>query len=285
MVFFGTPTFAVTVLQELEAKGILPDLIVTTPDKPQGRGLKLSPSPVKVWAQEKNIPFIQPESFKEEIPPELQSAELFVVAAYGYILPEKLLALPTQKVLNVHPSLLPKYRGAAPIESQILADDRNVGVTIMEMDKEMDHGPIVQAQELSLPSWPIRSNELSDLLAAAGGSLLGDIIPKWMSTEVEVYPQDHNKATFTRKIQKSDGLISLDDDPYQNYLKFCAYYEWPKVFFYAQKNGTPVRVTIHAATYNDGVFTPTRVVPAGKKEMSYEDFLRGGYLPTQPPQE
>lgn len=292
--FFGTPQFAVTVLEKLKESGIVPALIVTAPDKPAGRGLTLTPPPVKEWAIREDVAYLQPRTLKGDDPEKdlLINSEwdLFIVAAYGKILPGDILALPRGGTLNVHPSLLPRFRGASPIESQILADEKVVGVSIMLMDEEMDHGPVVAAVEITSDPWPLSAGSLEELLASEGGTLLAEVIPLWMHDKdvienqrweegeepgLKIEPQNHSLATFTKKIEKGDGLIDLADDPYQNYLKYCAYDQWPGTFFFLEHHGKKVRVKITEAAYERGLFTPLRVIPEGKKEMDYQDFLRG----------
>ena len=191
---------------------------------------------------------------------------LFIVAAYGKILPPALLAAPHQGTLNVHPSLLPKYRGASPIEGQLLADDRECGVSIMLIDEKMDHGSIVAQASITPDPWPLRARVLEELLAREGGKLLAEAIPPYLAGEIPPEPQDHTRATFVKKIKKEDGLIDLAADGYQNYLKFCAYDEWPGSFFF-DNNGKRIKIT--DATFENGKFTPTRVIPEGKKEVAY----------------
>lgn len=266
--FFGTPKFAVYILEELEKAGIVPSLIVTAPDKPKGRGLVLTPPPVKDWAMMRDIAYLQPASLKGDDLDILLNSEwdLAIVAAYGKILPESLVDAPVHGTLNVHPSLLPKFRGASPIESQILADERTVGVSIMKLDKEMDHGPIVSQASITLDEWPVRARDLEELLAREGGSLLAESIPPYMSGELKPTDQDHASATFTKKIVKEDGLIDLSADGYQNYLKYCAYDEWPGSFFFKDEK----RIKIVDAELKNGGFVPLRVIPEGKAEQDYK---------------
>jgi len=278
--YFGTPPFAVRVLEELQERNLSPSLIVTAPDKKAGRGLTLTPPAVKVWAEKNNIPIIQPESLKE-IPEELKADfDVFVVAAYGKILKKELIDLPRCGTLNVHPSLLPKYRGASPIEGQILHDEKPVGVTIMQMDEDLDHGPIVLQREKTLPAWPIRKDELTRVFAAYGGEILAEAMTKWCDGKIEAVPQDHEKATFTAKLKKEDGEINFADDPYQNFLKFCAFHPWPGTFFFADG----IRIKIADATYHEGIFLPTKVIPEGKKEVRYRE-LTGYNLPLEAPKQ
>lgn len=273
LVFFGTPQFAVYTLEALEAAGILPSIVVCAQDKPAGRGLELTEPPVKRWALERDIPVLQPESLRKENEATtlLKNSEwdLFLVAAYGKILPPDILTLPRRGTLNVHPSLLPKFRGASPIESQILADEKNTGVTIMLMDEELDHGPVVAQASITPEEWPLRASVLEEMLATIGGELLAETIPPWLRGDITEEAQAHDRATFTRKIEKTDGEISLTDDGYQNYLKFCAYDGWPGVFYFEERDGNKVRIKITDATFQDGVFTPLKIIPEGKKETDY----------------
>src|SRR3989338_4097902 len=154
-VFFGTPQLSADILEHLKRHGLVPSLVVTNPARPQGRKMTLTPPPVKLWALANNIPCLQPESPSDpDFLYKLQTTnyKLFIVVAYGSILPKELLAIPEKGSLNIHYSLLPKYRGASPIESQILADDKDVGVSILLLDEEMDHGPIVASQQLEIRS-------------------------------------------------------------------------------------------------------------------------------------
>ena len=277
-VYFGTPKFAAIVLDELEQKGLLPVTIVTAPDKPKGRKLALSPSQVKVWATEHKIPVLTPEKIRDNdaFLQALRSynADFFIVAAYGKIIPKEILEMTPHGILNVHPSLLPKFRGSSPIESAILSDEKYTGVTIMLLDEEMDHGPILAQRERIIKDWPPRGSELTEDLAHFGGSLLADIIPEYLSG-LKAFPQDHSRATFTKKIVKEDGLLDLEADVLLNYKKIKAYDQWPSTYFFAKHNGKQIRVRVTDASYKDGTLTLLRVVPEGKKEMSYEDFLRG----------
>lgn len=270
IVFFGTPRFAVTILDELKKAGIVPSLIVTAPDKPKGRGLVLTPPPVKDWALLNEVDYLQPASLKTPSPELdiLSNSEwdLFIVAAYGKILPQSVLDIPVHGTLNVHPSLLPKFRGASPIESQILADERTVGVSIMELDHEMDHGPILAQASITLDQWPVRARDLEELLATEGGALLAESIPPYMSGELVPTAQDHDLATFTKKIDKADGELDLSADGYQNYLKFCAYDEWPGSFFFQDGK----RIKIVSAELRGGSFVPLKVIPEGKKEQDWK---------------
>lgn len=279
--FFGTPQIAVHILDALESAHILPSVIITNPDAPQGRKMVLTPPPVKVWAQERRIPILQPQSLRtDETVREYLKAHnitLSIVAAYGKIIPQAILDIPQHGTLNVHPSLLPQFRGASPIRSAILSDARETGVTIILLDADLDHGPIVAQKNISIPkeAWPMRGSELDTLLATEGGKLLTETIPAWVAGTLTAHEQNHASATFCEKITKEMGEVDLSDDGYANLLKIRAFDGWPGTFFFHEHNGRKIRVKITDAELNaDGSLRITRVVPEGKTEMSYEDFLK-----------
>lgn len=258
--FFGTDEFAVTVLEQLKTRELIPSLIVTTADKPKGRKLILTPTPVKIWAQKNNIKIGEPET----------GYDLFVVASYGKIIRQAVLDLPAHGTLNIHPSLLPHYRGPTPIQSAILNGDRETGVSIMLLDEQVDHGPIIKSQTLNIQgqSYP----EARENLAKLGAELLAEVMPKWVAGEIEAQEQDHGAATFTRKIEKSDGEIKLDDDTKNNYQKFLAYQPWPGIYFFDQNNK---RIKITEASLENNIFTIKKVIPEGKSEMTWEAYQLG----------
>jgi methionyl-tRNA formyltransferase len=256
----------------------VPSLIIASPDKPVGRKKELQPQPTKIWAEEHTISCIQPENFKE-IPPELEEGvwDAFIVVYYSKILPKRVLDIPERGTLNLHPSLLPKLRGPSPIKTAILEDMREAGVTIIELDPEMDHGPILAQARVEIPTedWPVTGSTLRELLSNVGADLLIETIPQWLNNAILPEEQDHEKATFTKKITKEDGLINLDDDHYKNYLKIQAFDEWPGTYFFIEKDGKKVRVKITEAEYKDKKLTIKRVILEGKKEMAYKDLIRG----------
>ena len=266
---------AVWVLEELEAAGLRPAAIVTAPDRPAGRGMQLMQPEVKLWGLERGIPVLQPEKLDEDFYTKMQAfgCDVFLVAAYGKILRENILTLPPHGCLNVHPSLLPNYRGAAPIESQILADEQNVGVSLMQMDAEMDHGPILAQERVEVAGWPVGRIALSELLARAGGRIAAATMPLWVSGAVTAVPQQHKFATYTRKTQKEDGLIDPNGPARENYLKYCAYEGWPGVYFFASKAGKQLRIKVTKASFQNDAFLIEQVIPEGKREMPYAQFL------------
>ncbi|MBI4118470.1 MAG: methionyl-tRNA formyltransferase [Parcubacteria group bacterium] len=270
--FFGTDNFSVIILDKLTKAGFVPSLIVTAPDRRAGRGMKLTPPPAKVWAEKNKIPLLQPETFDTSVLQKLKDGgcELFVIAFYGKILPQEALDIPKRGTLNVHPSLLPAYRGPSPEQSQILDGVTKTGVTIILADNKMDHGPIVGKKEYTLETPYIQYKDLRRELSALAGTLLTEVLPEWTLGNIEPREQDHTNATYTKLLTKEDGLIRLTDDSETNYRKFLAYNPWPGTYFFSGDT----RVKITDAVLEDGVFVVRHVTPEGKREMSYDDFLR-----------
>jgi len=272
--FFGTPEFSVRILNILETHGLEPALIITAPDKPRGRKLIKTPTPVKKWALERGIPFRTPETLKgnEAFLSELKSFDLdvSVVAAYGLILPESVLSAARLGSINVHPSLLPKYRGASPIESQILTDEKETGVTIIKMDALMDHGPILSSVAIKIPRAVPDAIELEKTLARLGGELLSETLVAYVHGGVKEKEQDHAKATYTKKISKDDALIDLSLNPRENFLKIQAYKRF-KPHFFAEKDGKKTRFVITRASFDAkrGALIIERVIPEGGKEIPF----------------
>jgi len=281
IVFFGSSNFSVKILEHLEEAGLTPHIIVTTEDKPQGRKLLRIPSPVKVWANKKSIKVLEPDTLKKNVPKELNSQEngevwdLFIVVSYGEILSKSVLDLPRRGVLNVHPSLLPKLRGASPIQSAILQDMKKTGVTVILLDEKLDHGPIVAQASTEIENWPPKASLLEEILAKVGGGLLAEIVLPWINGDIDAEEQRDADATYVKKITKEDGLINLNDDPRQNFLKIQAFDTWPGTYFFVEKNGKKIRVKVVSANFENGELIITRVIPESKKEMSYKDFKRG----------
>lgn len=274
--FFGSSLFSVIVLDKLKEAGFIPTCIITAPDRPKGRKLILTPTEAKIWAEKNGVPVLTPEKLDDVFCETLKSTDcdLFIVASYGKIIPQRVLDIPAHKTLNVHPSLLPFLRGATPLETAILEDMNETGVTIMRMDAQMDHGPLVAQEKVHIANWPLSAEALGRLLGAVGGILLSKIIPLWVTGKITEVVQDHAKATFTKKISKEDGLIDLSDDARKNYLKFHAHKDWPTSYFFTVVAGKSTRIIITDAEYTDNTFVIKKVIPEGKKEIAYSDFLK-----------
>ncbi len=286
--FFGSSNFSVLVLDELEHQNLLPQLIVTTPDKPKGRGLKVQLGDVRTWAEQRNIPVLSPATLKnEEIKNELiqfvekadfnsnpKSWDTFLVASYGKIVPADIFNIPKKGTLNIHPSLLPKFRGPTPLESSIIAADET-GVTIMKIDEQVDHGAIVAQKAVPILGWPPYYRELETTLATEGAKLFAEILPDWISGKIEATEQEHLAATFTKKFLGGGLRILLEDEPKANLRKIRAFAGNRGTYFLLKHKETEVRLIITAAKIEQGELVIERVIPEGKKEMNYEDFKRG----------
>lgn len=274
-IYFGTPDVASKTLELLAAKGYTPSVIVTSPDRPSGRGMHMAQTPVADWAFAHSIPTLKPEKITKEFIEELKSyqADMFIVVAYGKIVPLALIDLPKLGTYNIHYSLLPQYRGASPVEQALLDGQMQTGVTIQQMALKLDSGPII-AQQIESISIVDTKESLRNRLIAIGVEMLADIIPKIQSGDIDPKIQDESQATHCSKIKKEDGQIDPSGDAWINYNKYRAFEGWPGVFFFTEHNNKTIRVKIRKARYENDSFIIERVVPEGKKEISYEDFLR-----------
>jgi methionyl-tRNA formyltransferase len=278
--FFGSSRLSVIVLDQLLDLGLIPKFVVTTPDKPIGRKQIVTPNVTKQWAISKNIPVYDPakldQNFTKQIKDLSEKAgiQVFLVASYGKIMPTEIIDIPKNKTLNIHPSLLPQYRGPSPLPTAILEDTKKTGVSIMVLDKEMDHGPIIAQKEITIDEWPTYE-VFEENIAKEGAKLFAEILPDWISGKIAPKEQDHSKASYTKKIVKEDAEIDLNADPYTNFRKIQAYHEWPQAFFFIDHKDKKIRVKITEASYKDGNLIIQKVIPEGGKEMNYEDFLRG----------
>jgi len=320
IVFMGTPEFGAIILEKLcQSKyrpysgrwpngPFRPVLVVTAPDKPVGREQTITPPPVKVLAEKYKIPVLQPgkiENCKLEI--EDYKPELIVVAAYGEILPKEILDIPKYGCLNVHPSLLPRWRGPSPIQYAILNGDKKTGVTIILMDEKVDHGPILNQRSIIIEESET-GKTLHDKLANFGVRLLLETISKWQKGLIKPRPQDETRATFTKILTRGDGEINWKKTAQELERQIRAFELWPESFTLWSKTGKVLRIKILKARVfkSSGSITypvgKTLVVPQneicvqcgkgflggsgdflvieklqleGKKEMSAEEFLRG----------
>ena len=294
MVFMGSPEFARTILQALIGKANLVG-VVRQPDRPAGRGKVLTAPPVKVLAEEAGIPIMQPERLRRPEAFDQLAAwqpELIVVAAFGQILRQNVLDLPEYGCINVHASLLPRWRGAAPIQAALLHGDSQTGVTIMKMDAGVDTGDILsqQAEEITEND---NAASLTDRLAAAGAELLMTTLPRYLNGTIQPRPQDNTLATYAPMIKKEDGLLDFSEPAKTLVCKVRAYNPWPGTYF--QWQGQPIKVLSASSltptelqpaqhgTVNglpivgtaDGALVLREVQPAGKKPMPGGVFLNG----------
>ena len=222
-VFFGTPEFAAIILEKLIEVGFIPSAVVSNPDKPIGRKKILPPPPVKSLVMEHetwSIPVLQPEKLDKSFMFYVSSfmPDIFIVAAYSQILSRQILEIPRLGTIGVHPSLLPKYRGATPIQAAILNGDEKTGVSLFLIDEKMDNGPILSKKELEfstrLPDGQVINYQFSDLLqklAKLGADLLIETLPKYINGEINPLPQDESQAIYTKKIKTEDAFIKPED--------------------------------------------------------------------------
>ncbi len=282
--FFGTGALAESVLASLVRNGYTPTLIVTKPDSPQGRHLQMTAPHIKTWAEMKNIPVFQPISLREigsDSPLHSQKFDVFIVASYGKIIPEEILNIPRHGILNVHPSLLPKYRGPSPIESALLDGCTETGVSIIKLDSEMDHGPILVQTAFTIDK-EATAGTLEVSCGQLGGDLLSQILPSYIDGSLIPKEQEHSKATICKKIEKTLGEIKLNDNADDVRRKFRALTPWPGIYFFITHNEKQIRVKVTGIDLvtmiekNDTAKNIiTLVIPEGKKEMSFESFSRG----------
>lgn len=264
--YFGTPAVASDTLRVLLEHGFVPSVVVTSPDAPRGRGLALTPSPTKTLALGKNIPVMTPEKLDDAAIAAIAAygCEYAIVAAYGKIFPEELIGAFPLGVLNVHYSLLPKYRGATPLETALLNGERETGVTIQKMVKELDAGDIV-AQEVTPIGPNETARELRPRLIKLGANLLVATLHPYMEGRITPVPQDALRATRAFKIKKEDGLLNLAAPAAENWNKYRAYADGIGTYFF--KDGRRMKIT--AASLRGGRFVVERVIPEGKREMPY----------------
>jgi len=294
VIFLGSPAFALPSLQAL-VKTFNVVGIVTQPDRPAGRGRELKSPPVKKIAKELGIPLIQSENIHK--PSSLNQlsewdAEILIVAAFGQILKKDVLELTEYGCINVHASLLPRWRGAAPINAAIYHGDEDTGITIMKMDEGLDTGMIISQQVIPILEAD-NAGTLSEKLADLGGEMLLDTLPRYISGEITPLPQDDSKATYAPMLKKEDGHLDFTQSAEQLSRKIRAYYPWPGTFmkwgeqnlkihkahFSNQKSGEPGHTIKHgnlpAVFTADGILILDEVQPAGKKRMSGQIFLNG----------
>lgn len=306
IVFFGSPEFALPSLEALLASSHDVVAVVSQPDRPAGRGHTATPPPVKVLALEHGLPILQPDRVSEpESVERLRALEpdVFIIAAYGQILRQRLLDVPQRGILNVHASLLPRWRGASPIAAAILAGDEVAGVTLMEMVRALDAGPMVACVELDISPHDT-TGTLESRLAEAGAVLLAESLDAWGSGDLVATPQDESLVTYAPQLTRADALIDWSLPAVEVWRRVRAFNPWPVA--HTRWRGEELR--IHEAwplTHDSGeipgtVLPPTPLPPEsddpqttfavatgagalavrrlqrpGKRALNGEEFLRG----------
>ena len=295
IVFMGTPEFAVPSLQALVATGQVVG-VVTQPDKPAGRGQQLTPPPVKRAAEAAGLPVYQPPSLRKEAAAELLrqwQPDLIVVAAFGQILRQNVLELPRLGCVNVHASLLPRWRGASPIQHALLAGDEVTGITLMQMEAGLDTGPMLAVAETRIEPTDTAAS-LHDKLAALGGQLVTAQLDKLLAGALVPIPQEEALATYAPLIGKEDGLLDWNQTAAQLGRRVRAMTPWPGAFTYWQ--GQPLKIlaahpvpevslpagqvgvledgTAVVGTAEGGLALHTIQLP-GKRPLPSDEFMRG----------
>lgn len=301
IVFFGSPSSAVYSLRKIIDDGHHVELVITQPDKPSGRGKKMTLPPVKRFAQTLDIPVYQPKKIRKDpfVLAKIEKAnpELNVVVAYGQIIPSSIIYLPHHNSINLHFSLLPKYRGAAPVQWSILNGDRITGVSVFQLNEKMDSGDILAKQEVEILPGEY-ADELEDRLATLGADLLSRTI-----MQIDSLPhqkQDHSKATFAPLLKKEDGKIDWSENAFEIDRKVRAFTPWPSAFgFFGPKRikmikgkaqGDPSskgdpgqiigvdRTGIRVHCGNNTVYLIEELQQEGKKAMDAYDFSLGSKI-------
>lgn len=233
IIFAGTPEFAKESLEALVNAGMAPVAVLTQPDRPAGRGKKLTVSPVKEYALEKSIDVLQPESLRDDAAVaqiEALDADVMIVAAYGLLLPQDVLDLPRAGCINVHASLLPRWRGAAPIQAAILAGDEQTGVCLMSMTAGLDCGPVFVSESIDIEA-DENAGTLHDRLAVAGGKLLVENLPKILDGALQAVAQDAAQASYADKIKTNDACLDWQRPAAELERMVRAYNPVPGAFF------------------------------------------------------
>ncbi|MCR5118431.1 MAG: methionyl-tRNA formyltransferase [Lachnospiraceae bacterium] len=297
LVYMGTPDYAVAPLKALYNAGYEISAVVTQPDKPVGRGRKIQECPVKILAKELGLPVFTPERIKRpEAVEELKKfeADIFVVAAFGQILSKEILMMPKYGCVNIHASLLPRYRGASPIQTAVLNGDEFSGVTIMQMDEGIDTGDIISQKSIKLDE-DETGGSLFDKLAELGAELICEVLPEIEKGNISPVRQDNEKASHTRMISKEEGRISFSKDALSIERQIRAMNPWPSA--YTTMDGKQLKIWAAKAMeeQSDAAFGTVLTVQKdyftvacgegslkilelqleGKKRMGAGDFLRG----------
>jgi len=291
IIFFGTHDFATTILQGLVNSPLFDiKLVITQPDRPAGRKKELVSPPTKIIAEKYQIPVQQPKSLQSSVF-SLQSCGLAIVAQYGLLIPQNILNIPQHGTLNVHTSLLPKYRGASPIQSALINGEEKTGVTIIKMDEGLDSGPILLQKKIN-----ILPNEtylkLDKRLANVGLELLLEATPKYISGELQPTPQDDSQATICKKLTREDGKINWNKTTREIYNLYRGLTPWPGIWTTWQDKRLkllkikPAKTNIATGKVNiqDGILRigtkdasieTLELQPEGKPEMDVKTFLNG----------
>ena len=279
IVFMGTPAYVLPVLEALLSLDFQVAGVYTQPDRPSGRGRISEPPPVKSFALEHGIRVFQPVSLRGAgVQGELASLspDVIVVAAYGKILPPEVLNIPSYGCVNVHPSLLPKYRGPSPVATAILEGEAHTGATIMLLNEGMDTGPILACRQVPIESGIATTESLTPLLLGVGADLLVEVLPRWLNGEITPQPQDDSLVTTTRKLEKSDGEVRWELSAGEIERRLRAFTPWPGLFTYWQ--GKLLKILSARPLIEEVLGEPGLVVPLDELGIAVGVVTGGGIL-------
>lgn len=302
VVFMGTPALGQAMLETLIAEKYNIVGVITRPDRPVGRDQSLEQSPVKTTALKHSIPVFQPERLDEAALKEIKELkpDVIVVAAYGRILPKSLLALPGFGCVNIHTSLLPRWRGASPIQNALMAGDTETGVTLMLLNEGMDTGDIIAKRACPIDPHE-RADTLTLKLTELGQSLLIETLPLWVKRKITAVPQSNEGMTLCQLIEREDGHIFWDMGAQEIYNRYRGLYPWPGIFtFWKRGEDDIIRIKLHEISFqkltpdgehslgqvfeigdkvgvktSEGVIFLETIQPEGKTAMPIRDFLQG----------
>jgi len=303
IIFIGAGKFGAQILEKLVQSKFKPDFLICPPDKLAGRKQILTPCDTKLVAQKYNLEVAEVNSLKNKADLFAKiKPDLIVVADTNFILPKEILKIPQNGCLNIHPSLLPKYRGSSPLQATILAGDKETGVTVILMDEKIDHGDIVQSIKYKIGNLDPTYEKLRNNLAELGSELLIKILPNWLQGKISPEEQKHNEATYTKKLTKQDGQIDWSKSAIEIERQVRALNPWPGTYAFFEHKGIKKRLKILSASVfkaneaklknkknGDIIRLDKRMIiackedslilkqvqPEGKKNMLGEAFLNG----------
>jgi len=299
IIFMGTPKIAEEVLSKLINSEYRPELVITQKDKPVGRKQDVLASPAKLLAEKNNIETFTPDSLKDEsVVKKIKdfNPDVIIVVAYGKIIPQSIIDIPKFGVLNIHASLLPKYRGASPIQHAILSGDKITGVTLMQIDEKMDHGPMLAKKEVEISD--IDTTEtLSEKLSEAGSYLLLEVLPDLFLGKIKPKEQEHEKATLAKILKKEDGEVKEEQTAKEIERMSRAFYPWPGIYLNLKLKDKELKLKLTKIALaecedkkdklylnkdkklilntKDGCLELIEVQPESKNKMSGEAFYQG----------
>jgi len=301
ILFFGTSEIAKEILEALVKNEYNISAVVTQTDKKTGREQALKPSQVKEFSEIKKIPVLQPRKLDDEAIKKIKETDpdLIVVIAYGKIIPKEILEIPKYKSINIHPSLLPKFRGPSPIQNAILAGEKETGITIMLVDEKMDHGDILTQKKIEI-NIEDNTESLMKKISKISADLILETIPLWIDGKIKPLKQDDTKATYCQLVEREDGHIFWDSTAEDIFNKYRAFQPWPGIFSIWEKESNNSRIKLTKISIQEkepesnhelgevmkigkiigvktskGILVVEEIQPDGKKSISIKDFVNG----------